>query len=95
MTYPTGVNTVTNLPLKPFMKAGGYVLDANNAYWYRISNVIDGPALNGVATSTVTLEVPANANNTNLTNPNTGNLIPSRAMFPRNIVDVFPLGLRP
>jgi hypothetical protein len=91
VTYPTGVNTVTNLPLKPFMKKGGYVFDANNAFWYRISNVVDGVP----GTSTVTLEVPANASNTGLTNFNTGNLIPPRAMFPRNIVDVYPLGSKP
>gem|GEM_PF-5313075 len=91
--YPTGNNTVTNQPLKPFMKKGGFIFDANNAYWYRISNVVDNPLVAG--TSTVTLEVPANAGNKGLVNPNTNNIIPSRAMFPRNIVDVFPIGSKP
>ncbi len=96
VTYPTGTNPSTGQPLKPFMKKGGFVFDANNAYWYRISNVADPDPTNPVPGSAqLTLDVPANASNTNLTNPNTGNLIPPRAMFPRNIVDVFPLGSKP
>jgi hypothetical protein len=78
---------VTNKPLKPFMKKGSYVFDANNAFWYRISNVIDGAVGAGSATSTLTLEIPANAGNFNPNSP-----IPPRAMFPRGVVDVYPLG---
>jgi hypothetical protein len=91
--YPTGNNTVTGQPLKPFMKRGGYVFDANNAYWYRISNVIEPDPLNlnppaGSASARVILDFPAAANNGFVPN------IPSRAMFPRGVVDVFPLGTR-
>jgi len=99
VTYPTGNNTATNQPLKPFMKKGGFIFDANNAYWYRISNVVDPypppPQAPVPGTAQLTLEVPANASNQNLKNPNTGNQIPPRAMFPRNIVDVYPLGSKP
>src|SRR5262249_42071308 len=62
--YPTGNNSVTNLPLKPYMRRGSYVLDVNNAFWYRINNVSD--VVNsgtGWEQVNLTLEVPANASN--------------------------------
>lgn len=84
VTYTAGTNPATKLPYKPFMKKGNYIFDANNCYWYRISNVTD----NSTTQSTVTLDVPANASNsaTLFANP--------RAMFPRNIVDVYPIGTK-
>jgi hypothetical protein len=84
VTYPVGNNPATGLPLKPYMRRGSFVFDANNAFWYRIANVVDDNAGNAV----LTLEVPANAT--------TGNppFVPPRAMFPRGVVDVFPLGLK-
>jgi hypothetical protein len=94
VTYPTALNPATNLPLKPFMKKGGFVFDANNAYWYRISNVVDNPPGAATATSDLTLDVPANASNQGLKSF-TGNPIPPRAMFPRNVVEVYPLGPKP
>ena len=88
----TGVNTVTNLPLKPFMKKGGYVFDANNAYWYRISNVLDPDPQNAAPGSArLILDTPANASNVGLTTA-AGKSVPSRGMFPRGVVDVYSLG---
>jgi hypothetical protein len=80
ISYPLGNNPNTNQPYKPFMKKGNYIFDANNCFWYRISNVVDNN--NGAAT--ITLDVPASASNSTFTN--------QRAMFPRNVVDVYPLG---
>jgi hypothetical protein len=84
VTYPTGSNTVTGVPLKPFMRRGGFVFDANNAFWYRITNVSD----NNAGTAVLTLETPAQSS--------TGSppYYPPRAMFPRGVIDVFPLGTR-
>src|SRR5579872_7045781 len=70
---------------KPFMKKGNFIFDANNAYWYRISNVTDNPAAIGTS-SIVTLDVPANAN-TPANNPPIG-----RAMLPGAVIDVYPIG---
>ena len=79
---------------KPFMRKGNYIFDANNAFWYRISNVsaptqttlpgnVPGEAV------TITIDVPANAGNQ--ADP-TGR--PARAMFPRAVVDVYPIGTK-
>ena len=83
VTYPTGVNA-SGAPLKPYMKRGGFVFEANNGYWYRINNVSDDNNGNAV----LTLESPANAS--------TGSppFFPPRAMFPRGVVDVYPLGAK-
>jgi hypothetical protein len=67
----------------PFMHKGNYIFDANNAFWYRISNVND----DGNGTAQITLDVPANASS-----PAAAPGIGPYAMFPRNIVDVYPLG---
>jgi hypothetical protein len=72
----------------PFMNKGNYVLDANNAFWYRISNVVPTTS----TSATVILEVPANATNLNVVDPNTNTTELPRAMFPRNVVNVYPLG---
>lgn len=93
LLYPAsfGFNSLGNLstqqvtvsyvpPQKPFMRKGGFVFDAANAYWYRISSVTD----TGAGTATLTIEVPVNAS---ILAANGG-----RAMFPRGVVDVFPIG---
>lgn len=74
---------------KPFLRKGNFVFDANNAYWYRISNVQpDLPtAQAGVLQANITLEMPANA-----ASPVVNNVLQGRAMFPRAVVDVFPIG---
>ena len=41
----------------PFLKRGGYVLDAQNGFWYRIEEYIEGPD-----NATITLATPARAN---------------------------------
>ena len=97
VVYPTGNNLATGQPLKPFIKRGGYVFDANNAFWYRVSNVQD-PDINnplqlaapaaGFQQALLVIDVPANSSNDN--NP----LIPPRGMFPRGVVDVYPLGTK-
>ncbi len=89
VVYPTGVNTASGLPLKPYMRRGSFVFDANNAFWYRINNVSSVVASGtGWEQVNLTLEVPANAS--------TGSppFIPARAMFPRGVVDVFPLATK-
>jgi hypothetical protein len=70
---------------KPFMRKGNYIFDANNAFWYRIANVQDS----GTGTATITIDVPAN--NGNQADPT---LRPGRAMFPRAVVDVYPIGTK-
>jgi hypothetical protein len=97
--YPAGNNTATNLPLRPSMKRGSYVFDANNAFWYRISNVVEPdpvlfPNTNlpapgaGMKTALLTLDFTANASNWQFLN-----ILP-RAMFPRSVVEVYPLGTK-
>ncbi len=80
VTYPVGTNPATNQPYKPFMKKGNYIFDANDAFWYRISNVVD----NNQGAAQITLDAPASAGNSGANFP--------CAMFPRNVVDVYPLG---
>ncbi|MBS0262756.1 MAG: hypothetical protein JSS02_12450 [Planctomycetes bacterium] len=84
VTYPTALNATTGLALKPFMRRGGFVFDANNAFWYRITNVLDDNA----GTAVLTLETPA------LASTGSPPYFPPRAMFPRGVIDVFPLGTR-
>jgi hypothetical protein len=86
VTYPTA--------RKPFMKKGNYIFDANNAFWYRISNVSPPTAttLPGNVPAeavTITIDVPSNADNTADTT-----LRPPRALFPRAVVDVYPIGTK-
>lgn len=60
---------------QPYLKRGGYILDALNGYWYQIENYSD--PLGGTSTTvTVTSNVIAN---------------PGLVMFPRGVVDVFPI----
>jgi hypothetical protein len=88
VSWPAGINPATNQEYKPFMNRGSYIFDANNAFWYRISNVV----LQSATSATVILEVPANATNLNVVDPNTNTTELPRAMFPRNVVNVYPLG---
>jgi len=78
--FTLGSTTVNNVTFPPNsnLKTGSYVLDVNNCFWYRISNV-------NVGAKTITLDVPAN-----LSSPAGGGL----AMYPRNIVDVYPIGTK-
>ncbi len=88
----TQVSVQYPIARKPFMRKGNYIFDANNAFWYRISNV-SAPTSTTLAGNipgeavTITIDVPANAANT--ADP-TGR--PARAMFPRAVVDVYPIG---
>jgi type II secretory pathway pseudopilin PulG len=89
VTYPTGNNPTTGLPLKPYMKRGGFAFDANNAFWYRINNVSPVVASGtGWEQVNLTLEVPANASN------DSPPFFTPRGMFPRGVVDVYPLGTK-
>jgi hypothetical protein len=77
---------------KPFMRKGNYIFDANNAFWYRISNVSTPtqttlPGNVPGESVTITLDVPANASSPLAP-------IPARAMFPRAVVDVYPIGTK-
>lgn len=60
----------------PNLKRGGFVLDAQNGYWYQIENYTEPQ---GATTSTVTVT-------TNLKEKF------QLAAFPRGVVDVFPIG---
>lgn len=70
-------------PVEPFVKKGGYVLDADNARWYRITDY--GPSNLAAIPNhiKVTLETPVSQ-----TSP--GGV--GHAIFLPGIVDVFPLG---
>ena len=86
----TQVSVQYPIARKPFMRKGNYIFDANNAFWYRISNVSAPTAGNNNTESvTITIDVPANAGNQ--ADP-TGR--PGRAMFPRAVVDVYPIGTK-
>lgn len=77
-----------NGTITPTVKRGGFVFDANNARWYRISNVMPSGSLPvPPATIVVTLETPAIAS----TPPGALGYV----MLPRGVVDVYPIGSRP
>jgi hypothetical protein len=89
--FLSGVNNVTityTAATKPFMHKGNYIFDANNAFWYRISNVND----NGTGSATIYFDVPANASSPVVPTGANSTATYGRAMFPRNIVDVYPIG---
>lgn len=82
VTYAVPGNT-------PNAKKGGFVFDANNARWYRIVSILDDKAGNMV----IGLEGPAikaSAVDTSTTPPTQL----GRVMFPKAVVDVFPIGLK-
>jgi hypothetical protein len=76
--------TVTYSGTAPPIKRGGFVFDAVNAHWYRITAINPDPLPATGATVTLSLEMPA------LAGTGTG-----YAMFPKGVVDVFPLGPKP
>ncbi len=73
-------------PAEPHLKRGGYVLDVENARWYRIAKFEDNTADATNSTYLVTLEITALENS-----PNGG----GGAIFLPGIVDVYPLGSVP
>jgi hypothetical protein len=75
---------------KPNYKPGGYVLDADNAFWYRIRTIVDDQAGNAL----LTLETSARENSPQATSQQGGTNYHGRAMFPRSVVDVFPMGTK-
>src|SRR5262249_12922881 len=83
ISYPLGIIPATDVEYKPYMRKGSYICDANNAFWYRILNVVD----NNQGSALITIDVPANASS-----PVAAAGVGPYAMFPRNIVDVYPLG---
>ena len=70
----------------PFKK-GHWVFDANFCHWYRVQDISDPPVVSGVnASVTITLDRPA------VDASPAGGL--GRAMFPRGVVDVYPIGTK-
>ena len=81
----------TASPAKPFMKKGGYVFDAENAYWYRITQVDE------TSGTTATLTIDRAAKDTSLDVAGIGTASTPAAptggaIFMRGIIEVFPLG---
>lgn len=76
-------------PAEPFIKRGGFVLDVNNARWYRIVKSEDNPADATGSTYLVTLETAALENSPP---PPGGQVHGGAAIFLPGIVDVYPLG---
>ena len=74
--------------VRPAIKKGGFLFDAGNARWYRITNIL---ADNG---SRVSLQIDPPAI---LSSPrdNNGNVVGNLVMFPKGVVEVFSLGTRP
>lgn len=71
-------------PIKPFLKKGSFVFDAENGYWYRVVQIVDH-AVNPV----VTIDRPALAAITaGMANPNNG---PDIMAMP-GVVEVYPIG---
>ncbi|RMG33230.1 MAG: hypothetical protein D6725_16120 [Planctomycetota bacterium] len=64
----------------PLLRRGGWILDLNNAYWYRIEDFQPTSS----TTASVTLQTPARASS-----PGGGN---GRVVIMRGVVDVFPIG---
>lgn len=62
----------------PLLKRGGWILDLENAYWYRVEDF----QLTSSTSATLTLQTPARASSS----------ANGRALILRGIVDVFPIG---
>ncbi len=80
MTWTNGTD------LTPFLKKGGYVLDARLGYWYRVLNfTLDGstPETSSMASLVVDRDLI----------PMPSGTVPA-LMFFRGVVEVYPLGLR-
>ncbi|MBM81485.1 MAG: hypothetical protein CMJ78_12965, partial [Planctomycetaceae bacterium] len=73
---------------------GGYVFDAENAYWYRITNIDETSG----TTATITIDRSARATSLNINatasgGPTSAPAAPlGGAIFMRGIIEVFPLG---
>lgn len=89
-----------------YARKGRFVFDADNGYWYRIQDVGEKPirrTIRNYATVDwnvipVTLETPAKATSPDL-NPAAGVAdgipgLPIGGMYPRGVIEVFPLGLK-
>jgi hypothetical protein len=61
---------------QPYLKRGGYILDAQNGLWYQIENYSD-PGIGNVSVVTLTSVILKSS---------------TLVMFPRGVVDVFPIG---
>ncbi len=77
-------------PIKPAFRKGSFVFDAGNARWYRVVNVDSVDDTKGEAV--LSIDPPAILSSPRDDN---GKLVGNLAMFPRGIVDVFPLGTKP
>ncbi|MDB5387726.1 MAG: type pilus modification protein PilV [Planctomycetaceae bacterium] len=60
----------------PFLKRGGYLLDAENGHWYQIQNYTDVTSISTFSNITLTTAITKSFR---------------LAMFPRGVVDVFPI----
>lgn len=74
--------------VRPAIKKGGFLFDAGNARWYRITNIL---ADNG---SRVSLQIDPPAIISSPRDIN-GNVFGNLVMFPKGVVEVFSLGTRP
>lgn len=63
---------------KPYLKRGAYIMDAQNGYWYQVENYSD-PGFGTSSTITLTSTILKTS---------------SLAMFPRGVVDVFPIAVQ-
>jgi len=77
-----------NGTLKPVIRKGGFMVDVENNRWYRIAHVKPAPDPNETL---VYLDTPVIESSKAMNNG-----VPTRnyVMFPRGVVDVFPLGVR-
>jgi prepilin-type N-terminal cleavage/methylation domain-containing protein len=73
---------------RPAIKKGGFLFDAGNARWYRITNILSD---NGSRVSLL-IDPPAIISSPR---DNNGNVAGNLVMFPKGVVEVFSLGTRP
>lgn len=74
--------------VRPAIRKGGFLFDAGNARWYRITNILSD---NGSRVSLL-IDPPAMISSPR---DNNGNVAGNLVMFPRGVVEVFSLGTRP
>ncbi|MDG1894265.1 MAG: hypothetical protein P8J37_05080 [Fuerstiella sp.] len=82
----TGGSNENGDPAEPVLKRGGFMLDVENARWYRVSNYEENTADNTGSTYRVTLENAAVSSTPGAAGSTSG------AMFLPGVVEVFPLG---
>jgi len=80
----------SNGTFTPVIRRGSFLLDGENNRWYRIANV--KPAFPVVNQTLVYLDTPVIESNKAV--DNNGKPTRNYVMFPRGVVDVFPLGVR-